>query len=103
MAMSLVRLERFTEARQILQTIAKDSSYGYYSMLANYRLESLPTTPAPAQTNAVKQVIAVAKADSNEPNPMCSAHNWRRKQKNKLQPITAKLTEPIQKQQKAKR
>lgn len=71
MAMSLMRLERYAEARQIFQTIAKDSSYGYYSMLSNYRLETLPVTAPPAQAvNAAKPVVAVAKAEAAEaPNP----------------------------------
>ena len=72
MAMSLLRLERFAEAKQIFQTIAKDASYGYYAMLSSYRLETLPVTaPPPAQaTNAAKPVVAAAKTEPTDiPNP----------------------------------
>ncbi len=66
MAMSLMRMQRFEEARQIFQTIAKDSSYGYYSILANYRLEILPATPAAPVKGAAQSVLAVAKTETND-------------------------------------
>lgn len=75
MAMSLLRLNRAPEARQIFQTLAKDAGVSYYSMLANYRLEDLPaaTPPPSAPTNAAKPVLAVAKADETAAAPAAPA------------------------------
>jgi soluble lytic murein transglycosylase len=45
MAMSLLKLGRPEEARPLFQGLARDPSIGYYSVVAYYRLASLPGAP----------------------------------------------------------
>jgi soluble lytic murein transglycosylase len=46
-AMSLVKMNKTTEAIPLLQHLVRDPAIGYYSVLAYYRLRSLPGAPFP--------------------------------------------------------
>jgi soluble lytic murein transglycosylase len=47
-AMSLMKMGKTDEAIPILQKLVRDPAIGYYSVLAYYRLQSLPSAPLPA-------------------------------------------------------
>ena len=63
-AMSLVKLGRSTEAIPILQKLVRDPALGYYSMLAYYRLGSVPGAKIPA---IVEIRLGLKKADAAQP------------------------------------
>ncbi len=72
MAMSLFRLEKFDQARLLLEGLSNDSSIGYYSVASYYRLQNFPQSKIPSpsggQPNLTKQP-----APSNTPPPSLGA------------------------------
>ena len=81
MAMSLMRMNRIAEARPIFEKISKDPGYGYYAIVASYRLASLPkpvltgkAAPSPTpDAKAIEKAIANATPDPNTVPPPLSA------------------------------
>jgi soluble lytic murein transglycosylase len=74
LAMSLVRQEKYPEARTLLSSLAQDKSLGYYSLVAQQRMAQLPV-PAPERTlaSATTATNDAAGGAADEPSEVVTA------------------------------
>ncbi len=69
-AMSLMKLERYKEAKPLFENLAKDRSFGFYSWAAKFRLKSLPAdlpVHTPQKFRAPGPLLAI---DPDQPDAM---------------------------------
>ena len=60
--MNMLKLGRVPEAVPLLETLVKDPSLGYYSMLAYYRLQSIPKAKLP---DGIEQRLGLKRGEAN--------------------------------------